>query len=139
MIEMRRLFAAPFLALLASAAISISTASAQEQRATFPQLVRQGQALAEKLCQSCHVVDARPEAVVPAGVPTMRGIANSQGQTAQRLRTIMLNPHPPMPDVKLSYPEVDQLLAFFESLRDKPGEPPLYPRQGGKPVYPDPS
>jgi len=113
-------------------------ATSQEQRATFPQLVKQGQALAEKLCQNCHVVEAAPNVVVPAGVPTMRGIANRPGQTAERLKSIMLNPHPPMPDVKLSYPEVDQILAFLESLRTQ-GDKQLHPRQPDKPLYPDPS
>lgn len=130
--------------LSASAALAIALSGfatpgvSQEQRPTFPQLVKQGQALAEKLCQNCHVVEAKPNVVVPAGVPTMRGIANTPGQSAERLRSIMLNPHPPMPDVKLSYPEVDQILAFLESLRTQ-GNQPLHPRQSGKPVYPDPS
>lgn len=106
--------------------------------ATTAQLVADGRGLAERLCQGCHLMDDKPGATVPAGVPTFRSIANTPTQSADRLRQLMLNPHPPMPDTQLSYPEIDRLIAYIDSLREV--TPPLVPRErGNKPVYPDPS
>lgn len=115
-------------------------AGAQEPRPAFAQLVKEGQALAERLCVSCHAMDGRPGAVVPAGVPSLRGIANTPGQTGERIRGLLRNPHPPMPDVNLSYPEIDRLLAYLESIRTPSSSAPLAPRTDrDKPLYPDPS
>ena len=69
----------------------------------------------------------------------MRGIANQPGQSAERLKHFMLNPHPPMPDTRLSFAEVDRLIAYLDSLRsDNAGEP-LVPRPKDKPRPIDPS
>jgi cytochrome c len=126
--------------LLLAAVACAGAAGAQGLPPTHAQLVKEGHELAAKLCQSCHVIDEKAAGPVTAGVPALRGIANSPGQSAERIRNILINPHPPMPDVKLSYPEIDRLVAYIDSLRADAAGPPLVPRQDrGKPVYPDPT
>lgn len=108
---------------------------------TYEQLVKEGTALAERLCSSCHLVESVKDSVAQAGVPPMKLIANMPGQTAQRIRNVLIMPHAPMPDVRLSNPEIDRLLAYLESLRNSTSGPPLVPRKGDgeKPQYPDPT
>ncbi len=109
-----------------------------KQPATTAMMVADGRHLAERLCQGCHLMDDKPGATVPAGIPSFRSIANTPSQSAERLRQLMLNPHPPMPDIRLSYPEIDRLIAYIDSLRKV--APPLVPGERvDKPVYPDPS
>lgn len=116
-------------------------ARAQGAPPTYEQLVKEGSVLAQRLCSSCHLVDNRSDATANVGVPTLRAVANLPGQTATRIRNVLINPHPPMPDVRLSNPEIDRILAYIDSLRTKDAGPPLIPRTspGAKPVYPDPS
>ena len=116
-------------------------AAGEDQGASYADQARQGRALAEKLCAGCHVIDASHSGSVPAGVPSFRGIANRPGQSAAQIRSVLLHPHPPMPDVQLSYPEIDRILVYVDSLRSDAAGPPLVPRRSepGKPVYPDPT
>ncbi len=107
---------------------------------TYEELVVEGETLARRLCSSCHVMAGNGGATATAGVPTFAGIASKPGQSAAHLRHVLINPHPPMPDVQLSNPEIERLLAYIDSLQP-PGAAPLVPRgsRGSKPVYPDPS
>lgn len=108
---------------------------------TYEQLVEQGTVLAEKLCSSCHLMDGAKAPTINASVPPFKVIANVSGQTAERLRNVMIMPHSGMPDVRLSNPEIERLTAYIDSLRSAAAGPPLVPRRshGAKPQYPDPS
>lgn len=107
---------------------------------TYEELAAEGETLARRLCSSCHAMSGNAGATATAGVPTFGGIAAKPGQTAEHLRHIFINPHPPMPDVQLSNPEIERLLTYIDSLRPA-GAAPLVPRgpRGGKPNYPDPT
>lgn len=108
---------------------------------SYAQNVKDGQALAERLCRSCHVVGNQPASTAEAGIPSFKAIANKPGQTAAHIRGVLIAPHPPMPDVQLSRAEMDRLIAFIDSQRAPSAGPPLVPRTAPapKPVYPDPS
>ena len=108
---------------------------------TYTQLVKEGAALAEKLCSSCHLMEGLNGASINASVPPFKTIANVPGQTAERLRNVMINPHSGMPDVRLSNPEIERLTAYIDSLRGDAAGPPLTSRKnpGVKPQYPNPS
>jgi cytochrome c553 len=82
----------------------------------------EGQILARRLCAGCHAME-NSSAAVPAGIPSLRAIANLPGQTGARLIGLLLQPHAPMPDMRLSMPEIQDLLAYLESLRTGTGEP----------------
>lgn len=126
------------LAATLSAALPPST-DAQTQKETRPDPAT-GMALAERLCSNCHVVGGAQETAVPAGVPTLRGLANQAGQTARRIENALIQPHTPMPDLRLSNPEIQHILAYLETLRTNPEVPPLsMPPPEEKPKYPKPS
>lgn len=129
---------------LAAAALLglLSQASAQGSPPGYEELVREGAVIAERLCSSCHVVGNTPAGgIANAGVPTFKGIANRPEQSAERIRNVLIMPHSPMPDVRLSNPEIDRLIAYVDSLRADSAGPPLVPRRspGAKPQYPDPT
>ena len=84
----------------------------------------QGRQTAERLCTSCHVSDSSSSATVPAGVPTLRTIANKPDQTAERIAGMLIDPHPPMPNTRVTREEINDLVAYLQSLR-KPDLKPL--------------
>ena len=100
-----------------------------------------GHELAGRLCSNCHLVEGQKDAVVPAGIPTMRGIANQPGQTGQRIMDTLIQPHTPMPELRLTIDEIRDVITYLETLRtDKSGPPlkaPLNPAI--KPKRPQPS
>jgi cytochrome c len=96
-----------------------------------------GKQLAEKLCISCHVISEGAETSVPAGVPSFRGIANKPGQTGDHVRSKLINPHPPMPDISLSRQEIEDIIAYLDELRDEAAGAPLLPPQPEKSTLPD--
>jgi mono/diheme cytochrome c family protein len=104
------------LTLLALAILLPPAARGEEARAV-------GNALAGRLCATCHAVDGVSVAVVAVGLPSMRAIANMPGQNRQRIFDVLIRPHIPMPDMQLTTAEIASLLAFLESLRE-PGKGP---------------
>jgi cytochrome c len=80
-----------------------------------------GLALARKLCVNCHTVEpGAVKAEVIAGVPSFTAIADKPGQTEDKLKTFMLSPHPPMPQVQLTTHDLDNLAAYILTLKGKP-------------------
>ena len=117
--------------------VAVLPASAEEKAAPSAD---KGYALAQRLCQGCHLIEDKAGATVPAGMPTFRGIANRPGQTAQRITSVLIQPHAPMPDVQLTSPEILDIIAYLETLRTNTSVPPLLPPPGSpKPKYPEPS
>ena len=101
-----------------------------------------GLKLAETFCQTCHLVsDAAPDKPVTVGIPSFRGIANKPGQTGKAIERVLINPHPPMPDMKLTNIEIQDIIAYLDSLRtDKSGPTLLSPSQPPeKTKYPAPT
>ncbi len=91
-----------------------------------------GLAFAQKFCSNCHLVEGGGSATVQAGIPSLRGLANKPGQNGERIRNVLINPHPPMPDMQVSQQEILDVLAYLETLRtDKSAPPFLSPAQQG--------
>ena len=96
-----------------------------------------GYNLSEKLCSSCHLIDEKPGRTTKVGPPSFRIIANQPGQTADRIRSVLIKPHPPMPDIHLSNEEILNILAYMQTLRTDKTAPPLVPPEGSdKPKAP---
>jgi cytochrome c len=98
-----------------------------------------GYALAQRFCNGCHLIDNSTTSTVPAGVPTFPGIANKPGQTGQHIMSVLIQPHPPMPDIHLSSEEIMNIVAYLETLRTDKSAPPLQApvEQHSKPEYPE--
>jgi hypothetical protein len=97
--------------------------------------------LAQTLCTNCHLIEGVARDTVTVGIPSFSGIANKPGQTGAHIEQILIAPHAPMPDMKLSYPEIQNLIAYIDSLRIDRSLPPLQPSTNPpeKPKYPTPS
>lgn len=125
-----RLSRRPFLAALALAsAVSAGTLARAEDDAAPPPSAEAGRALTQKLCAGCHVIGTDGPSAVTAGIPTFKGIADKPGQTAENIERKLIAPHAPMPDISLSYREIDDIIAFLDSLRTDKTLPPLLPPQ----------
>ena len=124
--------------VVALALVVHGSARAEPPEAVEPS-AEKGQALAERLCSGCHVVETASKSV-PAGIPPLRAIANRPDQTATRIMNVLIKPHTPMPDMQLSRQEILDITAYLDTLRtDKSAPSLLPPKQGGKPKYPEPS
>lgn len=126
-------------ALAAGVIALVSTAVADTKDKDVKPDAGRGQALAEKLCVSCHVVSREEDKPVTAGVPTFRAIANKPGQTADNIRAKIIQPHAPMPDIQLSRQEITDIIAYLDALRSESAGPPLLPEhnKGTLPDYPE--
>jgi mono/diheme cytochrome c family protein len=75
--------------------------------------VARGAQLARQWCANCHVMDGAGTATVQQGPPSFRSI----GLTAEQLRTFLTHPHGAMPDFALTRTEIDDVIAYIETLR----------------------
>jgi mono/diheme cytochrome c family protein len=80
--------------------------------------VRRGMQLAGQWCASCHVVGAAapPPGSVQQGPPSFRAIAEA-GPRGDQLRAFLAHPHGAMPDFALARSEIDDLIAYIDTLR----------------------
>ncbi|MDJ0949280.1 MAG: c-type cytochrome [Alphaproteobacteria bacterium] len=77
-----------------------------------------GRSMAERWCVHCHVIAPQTaKRTVADGVPTFMEIARNPKKTPDRLRNFLTDPHPPMPDFYLSRQEMDDLIAYIQTLR----------------------
>ena len=127
--------------LLSCALVALGTTSLRAFSADVmnrPSAV-EGHALARKLCMGCHIVDDSDDAVAQVGPPSFASIANKSGQTADRIKGAMIQPHPPMPAMQLSNQEMLDIIAYLESLRTNKQAPSLSPpKNDRKPKLPKP-
>jgi mono/diheme cytochrome c family protein len=80
----------------------------------------QGRDLAQKLCVNCHIIEhGGQQDQVTVGIPSFMAIANKAEQTNSGLRSFMRNPHPPMPSVELGEHQLDNIVAYILSLKDR--------------------
>ena len=77
----------------------------------------EGHRLADRWCSSCHVVNPSEERGTSSGAPTFSAIAAMKSTTPLGLRVFLQTPHSRMPDLHLTRDEVDNLIAYIESLR----------------------
>jgi mono/diheme cytochrome c family protein len=74
-------------------------------------------------CAACHLVpDFNPGARAPmAGAPAFQDIADDPATYApERITRFLRQPHFPMKRIVLSPSDIENLLAYFESLRGRP-------------------
>jgi cytochrome c len=77
-----------------------------------------GLAVARRLCVNCHTVEpGGAKSEVTAGVPSFMAIAAKPGQSEDKLKSFMQNPHPPMPQVQFTVHELDNLAAYIMTLK----------------------
>jgi cytochrome c len=81
--------------------------------------VEGGHELARAWCTSCHAVEPG-ETVGPfADVPTFTAVARQPSTTASALNAFLTTPHGDMPDVKLTDRQLNDIVSYILSLREK--------------------
>jgi mono/diheme cytochrome c family protein len=92
-------------------ALPLASAGAQD--------VARGQALAERWCANCHVVNAAAGSGQSNGLPTFPAIAARPDMNAAILKGAMSATHSRMPDFELGARDQDDLAAYILSLRKR--------------------
>jgi mono/diheme cytochrome c family protein len=73
-----------------------------------------GSDIVHRWCTACHVVD-REGTGADAG-PALPNLLAGKKRSADEIRGWLADPHPPMPNLNLSRQEIDDILAYLESL-----------------------
>jgi mono/diheme cytochrome c family protein len=73
-----------------------------------------GRNLAQRWCSGCHVVDQSGRG--PDTAPPFPTIARQSQDDQGWLRAWLTAPHPPMPDLNLSRQQIDDVIAYLDSL-----------------------
>ncbi len=80
--------------------------------------VKHGEKLARQWCANCHLVGGGQAAGTDTA-PTFASIAETAAERIDDLEAWLADPHPPMPNLGLTVREIDDLLAYIESLNEK--------------------
>ena len=75
---------------------------------------KQGQQLVERSCSSCHATNVT--ATVADGAPPLSFIAKDNKARPAWIRGWLMDPHPPMPGIMLSRQQVDNIIAYLNTL-----------------------
>jgi mono/diheme cytochrome c family protein len=77
--------------------------------------VKQGERLARQWCSNCHLIDNR-QSTGGDTAPAFATIAETAADRSDDLEAWLADPHPPMPNFNLTRYEIDDLLAYINSL-----------------------
>jgi cytochrome c len=80
--------------------------------------VNTGKRLTEQWCDQCHVIGNGSRGTDAA--PPLPVIAQQKGKDPQWVKTWLVAPHPPMPNLNLSRQEIDDITAYLTSLNQRP-------------------
>lgn len=103
------------LATMTAACIGLFAASAASPPARAADAAA-GRLVAARWCSSCHTTSAAKGGDV---APPFEQLATRSGFNPDALRGFLANPHPPMRSLDLTRIEIDNLVAYLETLRPK--------------------
>jgi len=75
-----------------------------------------GRVLARTWCAQCHVVAADQKQASDIAPPFAQ-IANDPSKSALGIAVWLADPHPPMPNLSLSQDQIDDLVAYIQTLK----------------------
>jgi len=73
-----------------------------------------GRKLVMNSCSSCHATDA--SRVTTDGVPPLSFVARDNKTNPAWIRGWLMNPHPPMPGIMLSRQQIEDVIAYLNTL-----------------------
>lgn len=103
------------LALLPPLALAALGAAAAGVRVE----VEGGHQLAQAWCTRCHAVEPGEIAGPYADVPSFTAVARMPSTTASALNAFLSTPHGDMPDIKFTDRQLDDIVTYILSLREK--------------------
>ena len=74
----------------------------------------EGGRIADRWCSSCHVAGNRSGGT--DAVPTLESISNDPRRSPEWIRQWLNAPHPPMPNLPLTRAQIEDVVAYLESL-----------------------
>jgi cytochrome c len=95
-------------------------ASAQQLRGN----AAAGHDLALAVCANCHLVQEGQRKPAMDSVPSFEAVAHDPKMTDERLHGFLNRPHPPMPNIELSRQQIEDVVAYLETVRAAPGRRP---------------
>lgn len=75
-----------------------------------------GRALAQVWCANCHTVERQGQDTAPP----LEEIARHGSPEEREARAFLNAPHPPMPDFNLARQQIDDIVAYLQSLASTP-------------------
>jgi cytochrome c len=75
---------------------------------------RAGHELVRRWCTACHVVE--PGGTGTDAGPALPSLLAGKQRSADQIRGWLTDPHPPMPNLDLSRQEIDDIVAYLQSL-----------------------
>jgi mono/diheme cytochrome c family protein len=80
--------------------------------------VARGREIAERACAGCHAIDGGQGSIIQGTqAPSFRSLSSHPLWTAESLQTFILTPKHPMPAMPLQLAEINDLVAYIQSLR----------------------
>jgi mono/diheme cytochrome c family protein len=73
-----------------------------------------GRQLAQQWCTGCHVIDSSTQGADTA--PSFPSIASRSAHDHGWVRAWLMAPHPPMPNLSLSRQQIDDVVAYLDTL-----------------------
>jgi cytochrome c len=120
--------------------VTSTTAALGQTPPQYVPTAEAGQAIAQKLCSSCHLTPDAPAKPITVGIPSLSALANKPEQTPGTIALRLIRPPHPMPDMQLTRDEIADVIAYLATLRAAPGAPPwTMPTDGERPKYPRPT
>ena len=101
-------------AVISLLAIALALPALAEESKPMGDAAR-GKTLAEHWCSDCHLLKGENRAV--EGIPAFAAIARDPTKTPEYLRLFLTKPHKPMPPLELDRRQIDDIVAYIESLR----------------------
>jgi mono/diheme cytochrome c family protein len=95
--------------------IAAATAGEAQERGD----TRKGRSFARRVCAECHAVLPSKTISPNAKAPTFKAVANTPGMTATALAVWLRTSHPTMPNLIIDPEDMDDVIAYILSLRDK--------------------
>jgi mono/diheme cytochrome c family protein len=80
---------------------------------------RKGLSFARRVCAECHAVSPSETTSPNAKAPIFKAVANTPGMTATALAAWLRTSHPTMPNLIIDPEDMDDVIAYILSLRDK--------------------
>lgn len=106
------------LVLVACVAVASGLAPAIAQPRLNTGDAETGRKIAERLCSSCHGLDARPSAATTStDIMSFPAIAAQPKTSREYLAGAIIVPHPAMPDTSLNIAEIRDVIAYIMSLK----------------------
>lgn len=78
---------------------------------------QRGGELAERWCASCHVINTEGKGKAAKRAPSFPALAEDKTKSGSYLRGFLTVPHHPRPDLKLGDREIDDLVAYIETMK----------------------